>query len=61
MFMEYMRQNEYSTALLKKVLLQVTGEHYAIGPYKKQPIVEKTEEKPSGVARLESFGIPIEY
>ncbi len=41
LFLEYMRQNEYSSQLIKETIEEVTGVHYGIGPYKKK---KKTDE-----------------
>lgn len=41
LFLEYMRQNEYSSQLIKDTIEEVTGTHYGIGPYKQK---KKTDE-----------------
>ena len=62
MFMEYMRQNADSTKRMKEVLEKVTGEKLAIGPYKPAKQAVKAEpQRSEGVAKLEQFGVPIEY
>lgn len=62
-FMEYMRQNDYSTALLKDIIEEVTGTRYAIGPYKRkeQTTEKQAEKKNSGLEKLEQNGVLIEY
>ncbi|WP_367926297.1 DNA polymerase III subunit gamma/tau [uncultured Ruthenibacterium sp.] len=61
LFLEFMRQNEYSTELIKSTIQEITGIRYAIGPYKK-----KTQEKQQNTAQqtlqlLEQQGVEVIY
>ena len=63
LFLEFMRQNEYSTDLIKSTIQEITGIRYAIGPYKKknmqaanlQNIAQQTLQS------LEQHGVEVIY
>lgn len=63
LFLEFMRQNEYSTDLIKKTIQEITGVRYGIGPYKKKGT---GPEKASNIAQqtlqsLEQQGVEVIY
>ena len=63
LFLEFMRQNEYSTDLIKKTIQEITGVRYGIGPYKKKVT---GPEKASNIAQqtlqsLEQQGVEVIY
>ncbi|MDL2215852.1 DNA polymerase III subunit gamma/tau [Ruminococcaceae bacterium OttesenSCG-928-N02] len=63
MFLDFMRSNEYSTAILKKAIELVSGEALSIGPYK-APAAKDTgapAKEADGMARLKEMDVPIEY
>ncbi|MEG2393877.1 MAG: DNA polymerase III subunit gamma/tau, partial [Ruthenibacterium sp.] len=62
LFLEYMRCNSYSNALIKETIAQVMGRVYPIGPYErpKQALTaDPTAEE--ALNRLEAQGVSVIY
>ncbi|MDD3430353.1 MAG: DNA polymerase III subunit gamma/tau [Oscillospiraceae bacterium] len=60
---DYIRKNKESSALIKKVIEEVTGEYYNIGPYKLQAetVADKMQAGDEALKHLQELGIPVEY
>ena len=63
LFMEYMRKNEYSSALIKQTIAEVTGTQYAIGPYKKkaEPAQITQNNTEQTLQQLSEQGVKVVY
>ncbi len=61
-FLEYMRQNKSSNALIRQVIKDVTGHGYAIGPYKNSTGTTKNTHTAMQAAKdVESKGVAVVY
>ncbi len=62
LFMEYMRQNEYSSSLIRDTIEEVCGKRYAIGPYRTQSAKAKAYANiDDTISKLEAHNVPIIY
>ncbi len=63
MFLSYMREYEEASDKIKKVLEEVTGRRYAIGPYSanKQASAVKKVTAQDTLQEWEAMGVPVEY
>lgn len=58
MFLEYIRQNDYSKKLLKRCIEQVSGVRYGVGPYH-TPKQQQTVTAEDTLRQLEQLGVPV--
>ena len=62
LFLEYMRKNEYSSDLIKRVIAEVTGARYAIGPYKKKTAAQQQSQTAQDTLdQLSQLGVEVVY
>ena len=63
MFLSYMREYEEASDKIKKVMEDVTGRRYAIGPYtaNKQTSATKKVTAQDTLQEWEAMGVPVEY
>ena len=62
LFLEYMRKNEYSSDLIKRVIAEVTGGRYAIGPYKKKTAAQQQSQTAQDTLdQLSQLGVEVVY
>ncbi len=62
LFLDYMRQNKFSNALIKKTIAEITGEQYPIGPYnKKQHEIAQDNTLEENIKKLEQYGVNVVY
>ncbi len=60
LFLDYMRQNKYSNALIRQVIAEVTGKEHPIGPYKIKTTDTQSARTAIDTAReLEKQGVPV--
>ena len=62
MFLEYIRKNDYSRRLLKKVIEETAGVRYGIGPYESAKKAQKadTASTEDTLRQLAALGVEIE-
>ena len=58
MFLEYIRQNDYSKKRLKRCIEQVAGVRYGVGPYH-TPTQQQTVTAEDTLRQLEQLGVPV--
>lgn len=59
MFLEYIRQNDYSKKLLKRCIEQVAGVRYGVGPYHTPKQQQQTVTAEDTLRQLEQLGVPV--
>lgn len=59
MFLEYIRQNDYSKKLLKRCIEQVSGVRYGVGPYHTPKQQQQTVTAEDTLRQLEQLGVPV--
>ena len=62
LFLEYMRQNDYSKDLIKQAIAEVTGTRYAIGPYRQKSRQKaETQTAEETLKQLAQQGVEVVY
>ncbi len=59
MFLEYIRQNNYSKKLLKRCIEQVAGVRYGVGPYHTPKPQQQMVTAEDTLRQLEQLGVPV--